>query len=193
MRHAQPQEAFAEEAKQCFHDVQLEPPLEPLSGEQMKHKSAITSDDARSDLRIRSFWTNMSNAFLEFRVLDPFAVTHSNKSPSVLYKSIANIMRREYGQRVREVEDGDFTPMIMSSTGGMGPEMHMALKHLANKLVDKKGGSYSRTMSLLRCKFAFAMARAALVCLRGSRGLWPKRASHGVMDSVELSYAELRL
>ena len=40
---------------------------------------------------------------------------------------------RNYEERVRVVEDADFTPLIMSSSGGMGVEMQMALKHLSEK------------------------------------------------------------
>ena len=67
------------------------------------------------------------------------------------------------------VDTGSFPPMIASSTGGMGPEMQMALKHLALLLAEKNGEKYADVMSLLRCRFSFAIARSALVCLRGSR------------------------
>ncbi len=36
-------------------------------------------------------------------------------------------------------------------------------------LAEKRGERYADVMSLLRCRFAFAIARSALVCLRGSR------------------------
>ena len=45
----------------------------------------------------------------------------------------------------------------------------MALKHLALLLSEKNGEKYADVMSLLRCRFSFAIARSALVCLRGSR------------------------
>ena len=45
MRHDQPKEAFALEASKFFRDVQVEPPLEAVSGEVMRHKSAIVSDE----------------------------------------------------------------------------------------------------------------------------------------------------
>ena len=64
------------------------------------------------------------------------------------------------------VDAGSFTPMIASSTGWMGPEMQMALKHLALLLAEKNGEKYADVMSLLRSRFS---AKSALVCLRGSR------------------------
>ena len=47
-----------------------------------------------------------------------FARTHKFLSPDKLYIKIANERRREYAERVQQVEDADFTPMIISSSGG---------------------------------------------------------------------------
>jgi len=78
---------------------------------------------------------------------------------------------REYKQRINEVDCGDFVPMIMSSTGGMGEDMQRAVKHLAKTLALKRNETYSKVAGLMRCQFSFALARAALLCLRGSRSL----------------------
>jgi len=59
----------------------------------------------------------------------------------------------------------------MSTSGGMCPEMSMAVKHLARKLSEKTKKPYPKVMGLLRCRLAFSMMRSALVCLRGSRTL----------------------
>ena len=44
------------------------------------------------------------------------------------------------------------------------------------------GERYCEVMGLLRCRFAFAMARSALVCLRGSRSRFEGLCE----DSLEL-------
>ena len=64
--------------------------------------------------------------------------------------------------------------MVAASTRGiMCAEMQIALKFLASLLAEKRGEKYCDVMRLLRCRFAFAMARSALhviiVCLRGLR------------------------
>jgi hypothetical protein len=64
--------------------------------------------------------------------------------------------------------------MIMTTSGGMGPEMSMALKQLAQKLSAKQNEPYSKVMGTLRVRFVFAMMRSALVCLRGSRTIKPR-------------------
>ena len=42
--------------KQTCNDVQIEPPLQPCNGVTFHHRSAITADDARLDVRARGFW-----------------------------------------------------------------------------------------------------------------------------------------
>ena len=188
MRHDEPKQVLVDQAGQIWNDVQSEPPLEPLSGEEFKHKSAIVTDDARSDVRVRGYWSNMRNAFFEFRVFYPHA--RSTASLLLICNKFQKDRKREYEQRIRQVEDGDFTPMIMSSTGGMGPQMSMTLKHLAQKFSDKCKQKYARVMSVLRCKFAFAVARAAIVCLRGSRSRYPVRRPIDPMRDVEVAFGE---
>ena len=73
------------------------------------------------------------------------------------------------------MEGGSFTPMIMSSSGGMGPEMSIALKYLAARLAMQENVHYSEMVGVLRARFSFAAARTALVCLRGSRSLFTNR------------------
>ena len=73
------------------------------------------------------------------------------------------------GERVLQVEDADFTPMILSSSGGMGAEMSMALKHLGEKVAEKCNLVYSKVAGYLRAMFSFEMMRLALIRLRGSR------------------------
>ena len=190
MRHYDPKNCFLLACSQVHRDTQSEPHLEPVSGEQFRHKSAITSDDARSDARVRSFWSRMRNAFFEFRVFYPFARSYSDLEPSAVYKLQANARKREYAQRIRDIEDGDFTPMIMASTGGMGPEMSMAVKHLARKIADNRKENYASVVNVLRCELAFAVARAALVCLRGSRGIWQERVAINPIDDVAVAFSE---
>ena len=49
--------------------------------------------------------------------------------------------------------------------------MSIAIKHLARLQSEKMNETYSKTFGVLCCRFAFAIARSALVCLRGSRSI----------------------
>ena len=77
MRHDGPKNLFASLAKKICNDVEVEPYLEPLTGEVLRYKSANRSDEARSDVRIRGFWSNnRKDAFFEFRIFYPFAPSY---------------------------------------------------------------------------------------------------------------------
>ena len=182
MRHDEPKELFAREASVLWKDIEVEPMLEELSGEVMSYRSAKIENDCRSDVRVRGFWAKQQNAFFEFRIFYPFASSYLSTSIPALYRRFAKERKREYEERINVVDAGSFTPMIASSTGGMCPEMQIALKHLALLLAEKRGERYADVIGLLRCRFAFSIARSALICLRGSRSRF-----QGVSwDSLEL-------
>ncbi len=91
--------------------------------------------------------------------------------------------KRQYNDRIINVEQGSFTPLIFSSTGGMGREASMFLKRLATMISEKRSELYSHTVGLLRCRIAFALIRASNVCLRGSRGSRKHQLSHDTVTS----------
>ena len=68
-----------------------------------------------------------------------------------------------------QVENGCFTPMVFSSCGGMGHETTTALRRLASLVAEKQKEDYGQTIALLRVRLNFALLRASLVCLRGTR------------------------
>ena len=102
---------------------------------------------------------------------------------SHLSKSIANMRmrKRKYATRVLEIEQGTFTPLVFSTTGGMGEECQRFHRRLVELLASKKGEDYSATISWIRCKVSFAVLRTALLCLRGSRPL--KRVKANLIDT----------
>ena len=65
--------------------------------------------------------------------------------------------KREYEQRVRDVDDADFTPLVMSSTGGMGPAMTKAIKHLCTIISERTKEDYSKVVSVFRLKLASSL------------------------------------
>ena len=77
--------------------------------------------------------------------------------------------KREYGQRIRDVEHGFFTPLVFSTSGAMGREATIFYKRLADLLSDKQDKAYSLIMGWLRCRLSFAILRSAIMCLRESR------------------------
>ena len=120
LRHNEGEHLWAHTCSKLFNDVEAEPALEPLDDEKMIYKSAITTDEARSDVRVRGFWGNRQNAFFELRYFYPFASSHNSKSLESCFQSIARSRKREYRQRITQVDNASFTPMIMTPTGPWG-------------------------------------------------------------------------
>ena len=106
--------------------------------------------------------------FFDVRVFHPFAPSYQAQKLSSFYKQHEQKKRLEYGQRVREVEHGCFTPLVCTTNGGMAPEATVFLKRLASMLSEKRGELYSTTMAWLRCVTGFCLLRSALRCLRAS-------------------------
>ena len=66
--------------KEICSDVRPEPPLQPLNGEILSYDSAITSNEARSDVSARGFWIGGQTAFFDITVCNPLANFYRNQT-----------------------------------------------------------------------------------------------------------------
>ena len=131
LRHNELRDITALLLSDVCQNVATEPRLQPLSGESTTHRTAITTDEARLDIRARGFWTAAQDAYFDVRVFHPNALSNSSGSIITTYRKHENIKKRAYGQRVRDIEHGVFTPLVFSTTGGMGQEACTFYKRLA--------------------------------------------------------------
>ena len=102
-------------------------------------------------------------------MFDPVARRYSGQSLSQTYITNEKEKKRVYNERVLEVENGTFTPLVFSVYGGMGKECNTFFKRLTSMLAEKRGEKQSIVATWLRTKTSFALLRSCLVCLRGSR------------------------
>ena len=118
----------------------IEPCLQPLSGESLNLASANTTDGARLDVHARGFWNVCQDAY--------FDVSNRTRSSSLsaIYKRHEDEKKRTYNQRVRDIEHGVFTPLILSTRGGMAREAQTFYKRLADMLSQKRDLPYSSIM-----------------------------------------------
>ena len=105
-------------------------------------------------------------------------------SPQQIYSKHENEKKRKYAERILQIEQGTFTPLIFTTTGGMAPECQMFHSRLAELIATKKAEEYSKTMNWLRVKISFSLIRSALVCLRGSRCL--RRRPYSELNEVDI-------
>ena len=119
IRHNEIRDITASLLTEVCSNVATEPALQPLSGESMAARTANTDDGARVDIRARGFWNGMQDAFFDVRVFYPNASSYRSQSLASVYRRHEQAKKREYGERIRNVERGVFTPLVLSSTGGM--------------------------------------------------------------------------
>ena len=169
IRHNEIRDITGSLLTEVCRNVAIEPPLQPLSGETLEARSANTDDGARLDIRARGFWNAAQDAFFDVRVFYPNASSNRSTATSSAYRRHEQAKKRQYGQRVREVEHGVFTPLVFSSTGGMGREAITFYKRLADMLSQKRQHPYPTVMGWLRCRLSFASLRSSIMCIRGSR------------------------
>ena len=76
---------------------------------------------------------------------------------------------RAYGERILHVDQGSFTPLVFTTSGGMGPKARCFYSRLADLMSEKKHQPRSQVVAWMRCRLSFSLLRSALLCLRGTR------------------------
>jgi hypothetical protein len=188
--HNEVQYVFYDTFKQAgYKDVVWEPELQALEGETLKYKTANKDEEARSDVSVLGFWSRLRRAFFDISAFSPFALSYRGKSLSSCFAMHEKRKRREYEERIRNVEHGDFSPLIVSTTGGIGTQGSMIIKRLSATLAETRNQHPSMVTGWLRCRLSFAILRSAIVCLRGSRPLRRKVADKED-DVIDLAVSE---
>ena len=95
--------------------------------------------------------------------------SYKELSPKQIYKLHEDEKKRKYASRIIEVENGTFTPLVFTTTGGLSQECQRYHSRLTKLISSKKQEEYATTITWIRTKVSFAILRTALVCLRGTR------------------------
>jgi hypothetical protein len=172
IRHNNVRDLTASILKEVCSDVAIEPPLIVLTGEIFDLKSTKTGDETRTDIRARGFWIKGQQAFFDVRVFDPNASSYLNQSIPQCYAKHEKEKKRNYNQRILDIDNGSFTPLVFSLYGGMSRECKTFYGRLASMVADKRNAPHSITSSWIRTKICFALLKASLLCIRGSRSIY---------------------
>ena len=168
-RHNEIRDLTADWMSEVCKETETEPLLQPLSGEIILPRSANKQEDARVDIKTVGLWGRQQSAFFDVRVFHPNAPNYRDKSVAALFRKHELDKKREYGDRIREVENGSFTPLVFSTTGGASRETTVVFKRLAELLANKRNLPYSITLAWMRCHVSFALMKSTIFCIRGSR------------------------
>lgn len=143
-----------------------EPALQPVTSELLSGASAITEDNTRLDIGESGFWWEAvtNGAFFDIRIFNSHNT--SNCYPiSTYYRNHENTKKRAYEQHAWVIEDGSFTPFVLSVTGGMGNAATICYKRLASVIATKHD---QLQLSWLRYTLPFSFLCSAIQCIRGS-------------------------
>ena len=185
MRHNNIRDLEANLLKEVCKDVKVEPELLPLGNENTQ--SSNVANKARLDVSAVGLWSSMERTFLDVRVFHPNSASYVNTPPQQLYARHEKEKKRTYNDRVLQVEKGSFSPLIFSTTGGMGPESTRYHKRLAELISAKRGEEYSHVVNHIRTKIRFALLRCTLVAVRGERGRSRRRETEQTLSEVSFN------
>ena len=121
------------------------------------------------DIVSMGLWAPDQMSYMDVRVCHPMAPSFLKLKVSSLYKNHENSKKRSYMRRVQIVEGGTFTPLVFTTTGGVGPEMANVLRQTAKTIETKCGERYSEALATIRRKLRFCLLISTLRSLRGCR------------------------
>ena len=168
MRHNRIRDLEAELMREVCHDVKVEPELLPLDSE--VDRAGNVAEKARLDVSGIGVWGSYERSFLDVRIIHPNAPSYMDKPIEKVYEIHEKEKKRMYNERVIQVEKGSFTPIVMSTFGGMGVEAKKYHKRIATLISEKRGERYSDVINFLRTRMRFSILRSVLTAVRGVRG-----------------------
>ena len=140
-----------------------------VTKEHFEKKTANTSDDARLDIRAPNFWQKGQVAYFDVRVTHVNCPSQQDQETKRTFKAHEMAKKREYMDRILQVDNGSFTPLVFGTNGGLGEECQQFLQTLASKITAKDDEKYAQTISWIRTRISFEIIRSSLACVRGSR------------------------
>ena len=96
-------------------------------------------------------------AFLDIRVFDPTTNRYLNATLPRCHEINENEKKRNYKNRILQIEHGTFTPLVFSVYGSMGRECTKFCSKLAELLSYKRKESKSLAVNWLRTKLCFGL------------------------------------
>ena len=184
MRHDRIRDLEAELMREAgCRDVKTEPHLIPLANP--NNINGNVADNARLDVAGVGVWGPMERTFLDIRVTHPNCPTHKDKDIQQVYETQEVEKKKAYNERIIEVEKGSFTPIVVSTFGGMGQEAEKFHKRLATLISIKRNETYSSVVNYIRTRLRFSLLKSVLTSIRGVRG---KRMNEGIAPIASLSF-----
>ena len=141
------------------NNVEIEPRLQPLDNERLHLRSAVTSSEARLDIRAGGFWSRGVTAFFDVRVTHVNSKCYQNKTTSEVFKEQEDEKKRKYQ------------------------------KHLADKIAQKDTEPYNTIIAWLTTQISFEFLRLVHACVRGSQTPFDSKIEHSLDCKINVATA----
>ena len=139
--------------------------MQPLSGETFSERNLNKSDQARVHVSAHHFWLTTQVAFFDVRDFNPTAKWFVNEEPRKSNKVNEKEKKKQYNYCILQVEHGTFTPLVISTTGGMICESRKFYDRLLEMKSEKRKENYAFIVSWIRRKVSFVLANSLCTCL----------------------------
>ena len=168
MRHNKLRDLEAELMRQVCNDVRIEPELLPLENDEIVNGNRAKK--ARLDVSGNGVWGPQEKTFLDIRVMHPNSESYMNKDIRQVYEQHEKEKKRTYNERIIQIEKASFTPIVMSTFGGMGIEAEKFHNRLAQLIAVKRNETYASVANYVRTRLRFCLLKSVLTSIRGTRG-----------------------
>ena len=109
--------------------------------------------------------------FLDVRVFNPLTKCYRTRALAKVHEQHEKEKKVKYADKVIDIENASFTPLVFSCFGGMSRECSTFFSRMAEKLAEKKNLSISEATCFIRTKISFSLVKSLVLCIRGSRGI----------------------
>ena len=150
-------------------DVHTEPALIPIAEDNARRRGNIAKK-ARLDVAGIGVWGAYEKTFLDIRIMHPNSKSYVTKPIENVYLQHEQEKKREYNERVLQVEKGSFTPIVGSTFGGWGKEARRHHKRVAFLIAEKRNEEYVDVIKYMRTRLRFSLLKSILTAVRGVRG-----------------------
>ena len=181
--------------KRVATNVSVKPHPQPLTGEHLHLCTAIQDDQARLDVAANGIWEGRFECtYVDVRVFNPFASSNLSSSvpSSYMYVQHEKLKKRAYEECLCKVEHATFVPAVFTTTGEMGKCASAFYNRIASLLAKKISEPYASTIAYIRCRLSFAVLRASVMRMRGSRSLCSARDEFSDSAMVAVAEANIR-
>ena len=169
MRHNKVRDLEAELMREVCNDVRVEPELLPLDND-LAVINGNMAQKARLDVSGNGVWGPQERTFLDIRIMHPNSPSYLDKDITQVYRQHEREKKRTYNERIIQIEKGSFTPIVMSTFGGMGLEGERYHKRIAELISIKRNEPYPSVIEYIRTRLRFCLLKSVLMSLRGVRG-----------------------